>query len=228
MPPRQAAAAGDLRAHVCIALAGSAIGELSHAPRGEPIVLDNTQVVLPAGSFDVAIRSGVGPWPNYSSARLMAEQRTPMFSPKWAPARLTPKKLLELPLIPDPEWSAWFKLAGIPNAKPTFVATRYSNYELEAQAAPQGIGAALLSPVLFADLVAQGVLMAPFSWTIEGRACYWLLWTDESPDCHFVRWVKAQFGIGRSRLPHNERSRPRMWVLGPIETGEGRRYRTGT
>jgi LysR family glycine cleavage system transcriptional activator len=164
-------------------------------PGANAIVLDNTQVALPAGSFDVAIRSGVGPWPDYSSAKLMAEQRTPMFSPKWAPARLTAKKLLELPLIPDPQWSAWFKLAGIPNAKPTFVATRYSNYELEAQAASQGIGAALLSPVLFADLVAQGVLIAPFSWTIEGPASYWLLWSDESPDRHFVKWVKAQFGI---------------------------------
>lgn len=165
-------------------------------PGADAIVLDNSQAVLPTGSFDVAIRSGVGPWPNCSSAILMGEQRTPMFSPKWAPRRLTAKKLLELPLIPDPGWSEWFKLAGIPNAKPIFVATRYSNYELEAQAATQGIGAALLSPMLFADLIAQGDLIAPFSLTLEGRSGYWLLWIDESPECHFVRWVKAQFGVG--------------------------------
>jgi hypothetical protein len=24
----------------------------------------------------------------------------------------------------------------------------------------------------------------------------WLLWIDESRECHFVRWMKAQFGIG--------------------------------
>jgi aspartate/methionine/tyrosine aminotransferase len=41
-------------------------------------------------------------------------------------------------LIPDPGWSEWFKVAGIANAKPTFVATRFHNYELEAQAAAQG------------------------------------------------------------------------------------------
>jgi len=173
-------------------------------PGANAIVLDNSQVVLPAGSFDVAIRSGVGPWQNCSSAKLMAEQRTPMFSPKWTAGRLTAKKLLELPLIPDPGWPDWFRIAGIPNAKPTFVATRYSNYELEAQAAAQGIGAALLSPVLFADLLAQGVLIAPFSLTIEGRGGYWLLWMDESPECHFVRWMKAQFGVGAEPpdLPH--------------------------
>jgi LysR family glycine cleavage system transcriptional activator len=165
-------------------------------PGADAIVLDNTQAVLPAGTFDVAIRSGLGPWPNCRSAILMVEQRTPMFSPKLAAGRLTAKKLLEIPLIPDPEWSEWFKLAGIPNAKPRFVATRYSNYELEAQAAAQGIGAALLSPVLFADLIGQGVLTAPFSWTLEGRGGYWLLWIDESPECHFVRWMKSQFGIG--------------------------------
>ena len=101
-----------------------------------------------------------------------------------------------MPLIPDPGWSAWFKLAGIANAKPGFVATRFPNYELEAQAAVQGIGAALLSPMLFADLRAQGVLIAPFSWMLDGPAGYWLLWGDESSECHFVKWMKSQFGIG--------------------------------
>jgi LysR family transcriptional regulator, glycine cleavage system transcriptional activator len=165
-------------------------------PGANALVLDNTQAVLPVDSFDVAIRSGVGPWPNCRSARLMVEQRTPMFSPQWAPGRLTARKLLELPLIPDPGWPEWFKLAGVPNAKPTFAATRYANYELEAQAAAQGIGAALLSPVLFADLIAQGILTAPFSQALEGRSGYWLLWVGESPDYHFVRWMKSQFGIG--------------------------------
>ena len=164
-------------------------------PGADAIVLDNTQTVVPPGSFDAAIRSGVGPWPNCSCAILMQEKRTPMFSPKWATGRSTARKLLQLPLIPDPGWSEWFKLAGMPDARPNFVATRYSNYELEAQAAVQGIGAALLSPVLFADLIAQKVLAAPFSMAIEGRGGYWLLWTDESAERHFVRWMKSQFGI---------------------------------
>jgi LysR family glycine cleavage system transcriptional activator len=165
-------------------------------PGADAIVLDNIQTVLPAGTFDVAIRSGVGPWPGYGTAKLMTEQRTAMFSPKRASGRLTVKKLLQMPLIPDPGWSAWFKLAGIANAKPRFVATRFPNYELEAQAAVQGIGAALLSPMLFADLRAQGVLIAPFSWMLDGPAGYWLLWGDESSECHFVKWMKSQFGIG--------------------------------
>ena len=168
-------------------------------PGANAIVLDNTQGVSPAGSFDVAIRNGVGPWPSCSAAKLMAERRTPMLSPKWSPRRLTVKTLLEMPLIPDPGWSEWFKLAGVANAKPTFVATRYPNYELEAQAAVQGIGAALLSPMLFADLLAQGALTAPFRWVLDGRSDYWLLWVDEAAESHFVRWMKSQFGIGTAQ-----------------------------
>ena len=84
-------------------------------PGADAFVLDNVQTVLPTDSFDVAIRNGVGPWPGCRAARLMTEQRTPMLSPKLAPARLTVKSLLELPLIPDPGWSEWFKLAGIAN-----------------------------------------------------------------------------------------------------------------
>jgi len=166
-------------------------------PASDAIALDAAQTLSPPGSFDVAIRSGPSPSEGYEAVRLLPEQGTPMLSRRWASpgTRLTVRKLLRIPLIPDPRWSAWFKLVGVPNAKPKFVATRFPNYELEAQAALQGIGAALLSPVLFAEFTAQGTLIAPFAWTVEGPNSYWLLWTKESKDAHFVSWMKAQFGI---------------------------------
>jgi LysR family transcriptional regulator, glycine cleavage system transcriptional activator len=166
-------------------------------PGANAIAMDASQGLSPPGFFDVAIRSGIGPWPGCESVRLLSEQGTPMLSPKWAPpgSRMTVRKLLRIPLIPDPRWSEWFALAGVPNAKPTFVAARFPNYELEAQAALQGIGAALLSPVLFAQFTAQGALVAPFACAVEGPNSYWLLWTQESADTHFVGWMKSQFGI---------------------------------
>src|SRR5580658_4168988 len=166
-------------------------------PGANAIAMDASQGLSPPGFFDVAIRSGIGPWPGCESVRLLSEQGTPMLSPKWAPpgSRLTVRKLLRIPLIPDPRWSEWFALAGVPNAKPTFVAARFPNYELEAQAALQGIGAALLSPVLFAQFTAQGALVAPFACAVEGPNSYWLLWTQESADTHFVGWMKSQFVI---------------------------------
>jgi len=166
-------------------------------PGANAIAMDASQGLSPPGVFDVAIRSGVGPWPGCESVRLLSEQGTPMLSPKWLPpgSRFTVRKLLRIPLIPDPRWAQWFALAGAPNAKPTFVAARFPNYELEAQAALQGIGAALMSPVLFAQFTAQGALVAPYLSTVEGPNSYWLLWTQESADTHFVRWMKTQFGI---------------------------------
>jgi LysR family transcriptional regulator, glycine cleavage system transcriptional activator len=166
-------------------------------PGASAIALDATQTLSPPGSFDVAIRSGCGPWPDYESACLLPDHGTPMLSPKWAPAgsRMTVKKLLRVPLIPDSRWAKWFKLAGVPNAKPHFVAARFPNYELEAQAAAQGIGAALLSPDLFTQFLAQGALVAPFSWSVEGPSSYWMLWTKQHAEAHFLSWMKLQFDI---------------------------------
>jgi LysR family glycine cleavage system transcriptional activator len=166
-------------------------------PGASAIALDATQSLSPQGSFDVAIRSGRGPWPGYESVRLLSDDGTPMLSPKWTPrvGRMTVKKLLRVPLIPDSRWAQWFKLAGIPNAKPKFVAARFPNYELEAQAAVQGIGAALLSPDLFTQFIAQGALMAPFSFRVEGPSSYWMLWTKHGAEAHFLGWMKSQFGI---------------------------------
>ena len=148
----------------------------------------------------MAIRSGSGPWPDCEAVKLLPELGTPLLSPKWVESgtRVTMRKLLRVPLIPDPRWSVWFRLAGHPHAKPTFVATRFPNYELEAQAVLQGVGAALLSPVLFAPLIEQGALLAPFPWTVEGPASYWLLWTKESAEAHFPAWMKLQFGIANA------------------------------
>lgn len=113
-------------------------------PGASAIVLDATQSLSPEGSFDVAIRSGQGPWPGYESVRLLSDDGTPMLSPTWMRrARMSVNDLLRVPLIPDARWTEWFKIAGVKNTKPKFISARFPNYELEAQAAVQGIGAFL-------------------------------------------------------------------------------------
>ena len=97
--------------------------------------------------------------------------------------------------MPDPRWREWFELAGMPNATPEFVHTRFPNYELEMEGAVLGIGAALLPRTLYQEPESQGKLIAPFPWTVEGPASYWLLWTKESSESHFVRWMKSQFRV---------------------------------
>ncbi len=172
-------------------------------PGADAITLDTAQAISPRSTFDVAIRSGIGPWQGFECARLLSDLGTPMLSPKWVrrSKRLTARALLSIPLIPDPRWPDWFKLAGLPKSKAQFIGTRFPNYDLETQAAVRGIGAALLSPVLLAELRMQGLLVAPFPWMVEGPASYWLLWTKETSDCHFVRWMKSQFEIESESRP---------------------------
>jgi LysR family transcriptional regulator, glycine cleavage system transcriptional activator len=169
-----------------------------HALAGaNTIALDNTQAVLPPDAFDVAIRSGTGPWPDCDGVKLLTESVTPMLSPRLVPSgtRLTVRRLLKLPLLPAPQWPQWLELAGAAGAKPAYFPTRFPNFELEAQAAMNGVGVALLSPVLYADLVAQGALLAPFPWVVECSSSYWLLRTKGSSESHFARWLQSRFGV---------------------------------
>jgi LysR family transcriptional regulator, glycine cleavage system transcriptional activator len=188
------------------------LGSYHSLAGAQPIVLDATQALLRRGAFDVAIRSAPAAEPGYSSVRLLCEQGTPMLSPKWLThgRRLTVRRLLSVPLIPDPRWGAWFKLAGVPKAEPRYVATRFPNYELEAQAAVRGIGAALLSPTLFGELCDQGVLIAPLPWVVEGPSSYWLLWASDAPQPHFVAWMKSQFEPEHTRTAQNVSATDRL------------------
>jgi LysR family transcriptional regulator, glycine cleavage system transcriptional activator len=173
------------------------LGAYHALPGADAIALDVTQDLLPVGACDVAVRSGTGAWPGYGQVNIMSEERTPMLNPTLLAQRkrINVRRLLELPLIADPCWQEWFKVAGVPRPKPNFVATRFPNYELEAQAAVQGIGVALLSPILFADLLSQKALIAPFPQRIAGANSYWLLWAPESANSHFVNWMKSQFSV---------------------------------
>lgn len=156
----------------------------------EAVALDVTDAVRPAGEFDVAIRSGTGPWPGFASIELMPELGTPMLSRALAGNdAMTPARLLALPLIPDARWPRWFAEAGLPDVEPTFAPTRFASYELEAAAATKGAGVALLSPFLYADLVAEGALIAPFDIVVEGPARYWALWRTGTGMPNFVRWL---------------------------------------
>jgi LysR family glycine cleavage system transcriptional activator len=173
------------------------LAEYQSLAESQPITLDASAMILPVGEFDVAIRSGRGPWHGCSAVELMREQGTPMLSASLAGATaLSLDQLLELPLITDRRWEAWFARAGRPNAQARFAATRFPTYELEAQAAVQGIGVALLSPLLFGDLCRSGALIAPFEAIVEGPDSYWVLWASGSTAPHFVDWLTGEFAHG--------------------------------
>ncbi|HEY6985068.1 MAG TPA: LysR family transcriptional regulator [Rhodanobacteraceae bacterium] len=170
-------------------------------PDSPAIALDATDAVLAPDRFDVAIRGASGPWRGFSCAELLADQGTPMLSPALVPAGAprSARDLLDFPLIPDGRWPKWFEIAGFPQAMPTFAATRFATYELDAIAAVKGVGVALLSPFLYGDLCAQGALIAPFEWSVRGPGSYWALWREHAPAPHFVRWIQQE--LARAQNP---------------------------
>lgn len=158
-----------------------------------PIVLDVSTNLQTHDSFDVAIRSGTGPWPELEAFALLPLEVTPMVSLENA-MLLTddPGSLLELPLLPDDQWWEWFGRVGISEPKLRFSATEFPTQEVDAIAAMNGDGAALLSPALFTDMLQSGALIAPFSTVWRGAESYWVLWKKKGPWNKFVEWLKAE------------------------------------
>ncbi|MDQ2878919.1 MAG: LysR family transcriptional regulator [Pseudomonadota bacterium] len=171
------------------------LGRYERLPAATPIVLDVSEELRTSGAFDIAIRSGTGPWPGYSSIALMPVSGTPMMSPQLA-SHLPDRSIaamLALPLLPDPRWANWLATAACHDPQPTFASTTYPTQDLVAHAAKKGLGVGLLSPVLFADEVDAGSLIAPFAHVVEGPEHYWILWPRHQTAPSFVDWLAREF-----------------------------------
>jgi LysR family glycine cleavage system transcriptional activator len=149
-----------------------------HALAGAmPIKLDVSADVRAADDFDVAIRTGLGDWSGYQAIALFPVEATPMLAPAlWDERRLSsPEDLAALPLLPYDDWPRWFTEAGAAPPPLRFYADDYPTHELDATAAIEGAGVALLSPTLFAAQLREGKLIQPFAHVIRGPAQHYLL-----------------------------------------------------
>jgi len=110
----------------------------------------------------------------------------PVCSPKLIETRgpfATPAALKEVPLIHDdslasraevPDWSDWFKAAGIGNAD-TSHGLRFSNADHAIDATLEGAGVLLAHDILTYDALRTGRLVMPFQLTLRsGRAYYFV------------------------------------------------------
>jgi LysR family glycine cleavage system transcriptional activator len=146
-------------------------------PDAVPITLDVSADLRSEDSFDIAVRTGLGGWRGYQATALMPVEATPMLSPTLAAkARLShPEDLAVLPLLPYDEWPRWFCEAGAEPPALHFYADNYPTHELDAAAAVEGAGVALLSPTLFGALLRDGKLMQPFRHVMQGPAQHYVL-----------------------------------------------------
>ena len=149
-----------------------------HALHGDaPIKVDASKALRTEDDFDIAIRTGSGQWSDFDITPLMPVESTPMLSPELA-ARVplsSPADLGELPLLPHDDWPRWFREAGV--AQPTlhYCADEYPTHELDALAAANGTGVALLSPTLYRTLIVEGKLVQPFAHVLRGPVWHYIL-----------------------------------------------------
>ena len=131
------------------------------------------------GSFDIAIRSGLGNWKGYSATSLFPIDRTPLYNPQcYRPEKIeTPRDLLSCQLIDSDDWPSWFEAAGLPSSAVHHrrAGARYPAQDLAGTAAIEGGGLALLSPRLFESSILAGRLVQPFDIVVSGPEAYWLL-----------------------------------------------------
>jgi LysR family glycine cleavage system transcriptional activator len=140
-----------------------------------PIRVDCSAELRAGDDFDVAIRTGVGAGADFVSSRLLPVEATPMLSPSLARTVSSPADLAKLPLLAHDDWSRWFQHAGIRSPRLRFCADEYPTHELDAAAAMEGAGVALLSPTLFASALQEGKLVQPFAEVLAGPKWHYLL-----------------------------------------------------
>ena len=144
---------------------------------GIAVVLDPSTDLRAPGSFDVAVRSGLGDWQGYCATRLFPIERTPLYNPdRYRPERVeTPADLLRCRLIESDDWPLWFAASGIPFPPHglTGSGARYPTQDLAGAAAIEGAGVALLSPRLFETAIRDGHLVQPFDTVVSGPESYW-------------------------------------------------------
>jgi len=159
------------------------LGKFERADSKWSVWLDTSirMIDLVGEEVDIAIRVGLGEWPGLVAEKLMPLMVSPMASPALlasAGGVRSPLDLLTLPLFreDDESWEAWFETAG--HTVPPGVArgTRLDNQQIMGRAAAEGHGVALLNPQFFAEDLAAGRLVQPFSQMLVSPRHYFLVY----------------------------------------------------
>jgi LysR family transcriptional regulator, glycine cleavage system transcriptional activator len=157
--------------------------------------------------IDVAIRSGVGPWPGLTREFLMRYHVTPLCSPDFLEKHdiRAPQDLLRAQRMApgDPWWTGWFAAAGV-GAPPTGQSGIALDSQLEeARLAGAGFGAALMTPIFWRDEIAAGGLVQPFPTLYLPPVSLWFVRPEGRSAVRkierFREWLVAELAAERAR-----------------------------
>jgi LysR family glycine cleavage system transcriptional activator len=159
--------------------------------RTRPFLFDETD-------FDAAIHFGDAGWPGTHASYLMREHPVAVCSPALiAPAAtLKPEQLAELPLLQQSTrpyaWRQWFSSLGLSVAN-DMVGPRFELFSMLSQAAMQGLGVALIPPLMIEDELASGRLVAPVAHRYVSEKAYYLIYPEHkaegAPLAQFRAWL---------------------------------------
>ena len=162
--------------------------------------------------FDAALYAGtpeqVRNWPGIEALHLMEEDVVPVCSPSLLdqtsrrdPGRarqpLAPQALAGLPLLQQSTrpygWAQWFEAAGI-DAPHALDGPRYELFSMLAVAAAQGMGVALIPPMLVEAELGRGELVLASARALQGERSYYLITPAQQPPSpalqRFVEWLR--------------------------------------
>ncbi|MFK8250621.1 transcriptional regulator GcvA [Ancylobacter terrae] len=154
--------------------------------------------------IDVAIRWGSGVWPNARVEMLAPDRLFPVCSPsllREGPPLLVPGDIVGhtlLQVVNGNFWGAWLAAAGASGL--AFEETLYFNDSgLMLDAAVQGQGVALASPLLVESDLRSGRLIRPFDIEIETGSAFYLLTSPDFSEKPAVAEFRSWIGFeGRS------------------------------
>ena len=176
------------------------------------IELDVSTDLRGADAFDIAIRTGAGPWSGFEAYPLFPVDLTPMLSPALARGRGLSRvsDLQGFTLLPHPHWSRWIQNAGDSAGHQFhYAAIEYPSHDLNAEAAVGGDGVALLPRSLFQAMLDDRRLVAPFDQELVDMDWHFALLrrAEQRKDvAAFVGWLRSQAASDRDGRPRTYES----------------------
>jgi DNA-binding transcriptional LysR family regulator len=145
-----------------------------------PFLFDQTE-------FDAALYHGIAGWPGTAADFLMREEAIPVCSPRLMAGRdaLTPEQISELPLLQQSTrpyaWRDWFASLGLDVAG-DMAGMRLELFTMLAKAASQGMGVALIPPMLIEAELMSGELVVAMNHSVVGNTAYFLILPENKSD----------------------------------------------
>lgn len=162
------------------------------------IATGSTPADVDRDGFDCSIRYGTADaWPDMAATRLFEETLVPVCIPALArdlkkPADLVGLKRLHARLRRE-DWALWALAAGLEKHRDFDAAAGpvFDTRSLVIQAALQGLGVAVLDPILVADHLDTGRLVKPFDVSSLQGGAYWLVCPPARAETPRLRALRA-------------------------------------